>query len=40
MTASWVNTRVEVVPGADHFLAGRLDRVASMCLSFVETFRG
>lgn len=37
---SWASTTVEVVPGADHFMAGRMDRVAAMCLSFLETFRG
>lgn len=29
---SWVSTTVAVVAGADHFLAGRLDRVASIAL--------
>ena len=38
-TSEWTNTRVEVVPGGDHFLAGRLDRVAEMCRGFLETFR-
>jgi alpha/beta superfamily hydrolase len=38
-TSSWASTTVEVVPGADHFLAGRLDRVAARCLEFLETFR-
>jgi alpha/beta superfamily hydrolase len=38
--ASWVSTRVEVVPGADHFLAGRLDRVAALCIEFLESLRG
>jgi alpha/beta superfamily hydrolase len=32
----WPSTRVEVVPGADHFLAGRIDRVAALCLELVE----
>jgi alpha/beta superfamily hydrolase len=39
-TSSWVATSVEVVPGADHFMAGRMDRVATMCLSFLEGLRG
>lgn len=39
-TAAWRSTTVEVVPGADHFMAGRLDRVATMCLSFLESLRG
>jgi alpha/beta superfamily hydrolase len=39
-TVSWVATSVEVVPGADHFMAGRMDRVAAMCLSFLEGLRG
>lgn len=38
-SAAWVNTRVEVVPGADHFMAGRMERVATMCLSFLESLR-
>jgi hypothetical protein len=35
-----VATSVEVVPGADHFMAGRMDRVATMCLSFLEGLDG
>jgi alpha/beta superfamily hydrolase len=32
----WKATRVEVIPGADHFLTGRADRVAALCLELVE----
>lgn len=35
----WPHTRVEVVPGADHFLAGRLDRVAALALELLEELR-
>jgi alpha/beta superfamily hydrolase len=38
-TSSWTATRVEVVPGADHFLAGRLDRVGALCVEFLESLR-
>ena len=33
----WANTRVEVVPGADHFLVGRVDRVPPLCLDFLRS---
>ena len=32
----WTATRLEIVPGTDHFLAGRADRVAALCLELVE----
>jgi uncharacterized protein len=32
----WRATRLEVIPGADHFMAGRADRVAALCLELVE----
>lgn len=35
--ADWVNTRVEVVPGADHFLVGRVDRVPPLCLDLLRS---
>jgi alpha/beta superfamily hydrolase len=35
-TADWANTRIEVVPGADHFFVGRVDRVPPLCLSFLQ----
>ncbi|MCX7621756.1 MAG: hypothetical protein N2037_13040 [Acidimicrobiales bacterium] len=35
-TAGWVNTEVEVVPGADHFLVGRTDAVAASLMAFAE----
>lgn len=34
VVSGWVNTSVEVVPGADHFLAGRTDWVADRTLAF------
>jgi alpha/beta superfamily hydrolase len=34
VVAGWVNTRLEVIPGADHFLAGRTDRVAELAADF------
>ena len=36
MTADWVATSIEVVPGADHFLVGRTDRVAELVVGFVD----
>lgn len=36
-TASWNNTSIETVPGADHFLAGRLNTVAELFDAFVGT---
>ena len=35
-TADWKNTRIEVVPGADHFLVGRVDRVPPLCIGFLR----
>jgi len=35
VTADWVNTRIDVVAGADHFCAGRTDKVATLLLDFV-----
>ena len=35
-TAGWTDTRVEVVSGADHFLVGRTDRVAELCLDLLR----
>jgi alpha/beta superfamily hydrolase len=40
IVAAWTNTRLEVVPGADHFLIGRTDRVASLLLDFLATLPG
>jgi alpha/beta superfamily hydrolase len=37
VTADWVNTSIEVVAGADHFLAGRTDRVADLLVAFAAT---
>jgi alpha/beta superfamily hydrolase len=36
VTADWKNTRIEVVPGADHFLVGRVDRVPPLCLELLR----
>jgi uncharacterized protein len=36
VTADWVNTELEVVPGADHFFVGRVDRVPPLCLNFLR----
>jgi alpha/beta superfamily hydrolase len=34
-TASWTNTRIEVVAGADHFLVGRTERVVELAVEFL-----
>jgi alpha/beta superfamily hydrolase len=36
-TAGWVNTRLEVIPGADHFLVGRTDKAARLVVDFVAS---
>jgi len=36
VTHDWVATRIEVVPGADHFLVGRTDLVAQLVGDFVD----
>jgi uncharacterized protein len=36
VVASWTNTRIHVVPGADHFLVGRTDRVVELAIDFVR----
>jgi alpha/beta superfamily hydrolase len=33
-TAGWTNTRLEVIPGADHFLAGRTARATELVVDF------
>jgi alpha/beta superfamily hydrolase len=38
-TSHWKNTRVEVVPGADHFLVGRTAKVVALLEGFVEELR-
>lgn len=40
VVAGWVNTRLEVIPGADHFLAGRTDRVAAAAVAFCGELAG
>lgn len=34
-TTGWVNTRIEVVAGADHFLVGRTAKAAALLVDFV-----
>ncbi|MCU0311620.1 MAG: alpha/beta fold hydrolase [Acidimicrobiales bacterium] len=36
-TATWTNTRVEVVAGADHFLVGRTDAAARLVIEFAAS---
>ena len=38
-TSGWVNTTVEVVPGADHFLVGRTEKAARLVAAFVASLR-
>ena len=33
VVAEWINTRMEVVAGADHYFVGRTDRVVELCLA-------
>ena len=35
-TEGWANCHIEVVPGADHFLVGRVDRVPPLVLGFLR----
>jgi hypothetical protein len=35
--SSWMNTSIEVVKGADHFLVGRTDKAAELFLEFART---
>jgi alpha/beta superfamily hydrolase len=35
-TAAWTNTEVVAIPGADHFFAGRTDRVAELAAGFAD----
>jgi alpha/beta superfamily hydrolase len=37
LVADWVNTTLEVVPGADHFLVGRVDRIPPRCVEFLRS---
>lgn len=37
VTADWVNTDLEVVAGADHYLAGRTSKVADLLTAFVAS---
>jgi alpha/beta superfamily hydrolase len=36
--ASWQNTSMDIVPGADHFFVGRLHIAIEMCCNFVMSF--
>jgi alpha/beta superfamily hydrolase len=36
VTADWKNTKLVVVPGADHFLVGRVDRVPPLVLDLLK----
>ena len=38
VVASWTNTELIVVPGADHFLVGRTDRVVALAVDFINRF--
>jgi uncharacterized protein len=38
-TAGWVATTIEVVAGADHFLAGRTDRVVAACTGMLSALQ-
>ena len=40
VTRDWVATRIEVVPGADHFLVGRTDRVVELAIGFLRELAG
>lgn len=40
VTGDWVATRIEVVPGADHFLVGRTDRVVELAIGFLRELAG
>jgi hypothetical protein len=37
--AAWLATDVRVGPGADHFLVGRVDRVADWAVEFARSLR-
>jgi hypothetical protein len=39
VTASWENTLLETVAGADHYFVGRTDRLAPLCLELLEQLR-
>jgi alpha/beta superfamily hydrolase len=36
-TSGWTNTRIEEIPGTDHFLAGRMDNVTDGCVEFARS---
>lgn len=38
--AGWTNTAVEVIEGADHFLAGHLGQAAKRCTAFFDDLLG
>jgi alpha/beta superfamily hydrolase len=37
VTADWINTHIDEVAGADHYFAGRTDKVADLLVDFVTT---
>ncbi|MBI2168720.1 MAG: hypothetical protein HYU28_04355 [Actinobacteria bacterium] len=37
---TWTNTRVDVVPGADHFFLGRTERLTDLVVSFCDELAG
>ena len=39
-TAAWTNTRIEPIAGADHFLVGRTEKVATLVTRFVAELQG
>ena len=36
IVSEWEHTRTEVIKGADHFLVGRTDKAAELCLAFLR----
>jgi alpha/beta superfamily hydrolase len=38
-TAGWVDVQLDVIPGADHFLAGRADPVVDATVAFLAALR-
>jgi alpha/beta superfamily hydrolase len=33
---AWKNTRLEIVPGGDHYLVGRTDQLMALCLAWIR----
>ena len=36
---AWKNTRLEVLPGGDHYLVGRADQLMALCLSWLRELK-